>query len=225
MRVSSPNIAAQILTYGGGERDTVEVLKTIPRVLNLVKQDKKQDKQQDDGRNPTNHHSPFDPSKHVVLSLLLLSLGFDSQVVQTVVRNEDSREEEAKDEPSDVGKVVDEGEEAENEEEDHNESEFDELDPREHEESRFKDEEHKHVGHHSNYTPCRPDLAKEGRNTLLNTFFGKQNSSTIILCGEEFQIGMGKYRFAENTFANGSQTAKLPKDIFRMLKCKERRGG
>ena len=167
MRVPSPDIATQILTYGAGERNTVEVLKTtIPRVLNDVKQDEKKDKQQDDRRNPNNHHSPFDHPKHVVLPLLLLSLGFDSQVVQTVVRNEDPRDDEPEDEPSDVGKVVDEGEEAENEEKYHNESEFDELNPRVHEEPRFKDEEDEHVGHHSNYTTCRPDLAKEERNTF-----------------------------------------------------------
>ena len=130
MGVPCPDIPAQVLAYCAGERNTVEVLETVPRVLNHVEQDEKQDKQQDDTGNPNNNHPPLDHPKNISPFPIFLILGGHSEIVETVIGDQDPGEEKSKHKASNVGKVVDEREETEEEEEENDKSEFDELDPR-----------------------------------------------------------------------------------------------
>ena len=85
MSVSRPNVPSKILADGVGERDAVQVAKSIPRVLNHVKQDKEQAKQQQYGRNSDNHHCPLDLPKHVRVPPLLW---VNSQTLEAVIRNQ-----------------------------------------------------------------------------------------------------------------------------------------
>lgn len=122
VRVPRPDVPPQVLTDGAGEGDTVQVAEAVPRVLDHVEQNEEQHEQQDNSRNASNHHPPLDDAIDIILRLFHL-LRFIN-IVQAVVRNKDPREEKAEHKPSDVGKVVNEGEEAEEEEEEDHDAEL-----------------------------------------------------------------------------------------------------
>ncbi len=91
-----------------GDGDTGVVRESSPRVLDSKEEDEKDEVETENGWNAHCDHDNFDDFEDIGAFLV----DFFQNAPHVLVRDDYPTEEQAKDEPSDVGNVVDEGKEA-----------------------------------------------------------------------------------------------------------------